>query len=707
MRRRRRKGIPFALIANAALALLLGGAFALDDIVESGSTSSSCSGKARIGASLYWCEGGGIMSMFYVKQHTWTVDCRCRGSHNDGETWFETSLAEKEAARRTSCESAQTAGVRDCESVRSCASAVVSSLHEKCTERVSQRSALPPGGREISSTLVPFANVNDGVCDAARNAGEPTWVVLDEPGTGACAPDGHFLCFNMVGAVDLLPASRVGDGVCDCCDASDEASDEAKWLREQLGRAQCVDECKELFQKEREKRMALRQKIEEGAAIAQVHRKRNEERIRDWKAQKEKLDASFKEASELRKRISDCAKHHGLREQRSVNLAAIRFARVKAKLARAHPGQAPPAVNLHAYSETDAPADTVDTSDFAKPSASAPTDAIVNYTSHALAAVHALRFASKTGDNLTLEQLLEIDELRIKRDATPSHKLPLRHKRKRVLFASLFASKIDARFVIEVASCALFGPLRYAWDFASGAAAKLLGPITSPPLTFAGSFVPKRAASALKNARKVFYTNVLKRTKIAWIASVLWDSGPVMRYYIWPTDDFIAPKLPHVVSLMSASNLLDDAVDTATQKAKEITKLIGIDFGPHQHLHSQCFSHKAGEYVYEFCPFKDVHQNQVNLGTFANWTNGGIGAAPTETRRACDVDASPETCALRYDDMLYADGTKCHNGVVRMTRVTFECGLTDTILALSEVSMCRYLLTFSTPSACIAAAARL
>ena len=53
--------------------------------------------------------------------------------------------------------------------------------------------------------------VNDNFCDCGN----------DEPGTGACA-DQPFVCPNVGATPKAVHASLVGDGLCDCCDGSDE-----------------------------------------------------------------------------------------------------------------------------------------------------------------------------------------------------------------------------------------------------------------------------------------------------------------------------------------------------------------------------------------------------------------------------------------------------------------------------------------------------
>lgn len=88
-----------------------------------------------------------------------------------------------------------------------------------------------------SDKVIPIDQVNDNYCDCPAVDGV---TITDEPGTGACK-NAVFYCKNHKFRATSIPASRVNDGVCDCCDGSDE------WLFPETGR--CKDTCKELGKK--------------------------------------------------------------------------------------------------------------------------------------------------------------------------------------------------------------------------------------------------------------------------------------------------------------------------------------------------------------------------------------------------------------------------------------------------------------------------
>ncbi|CAM9891445.1 unnamed protein product, partial [Choristocarpus tenellus] len=65
-------------------------------------------------------------------------------------------------------------------------------------------------------TVLAWDRVNDDYCDCPKDGS-------DEPGTSACNT-GAFHCVNHGHQEMRLASSRVGDGVCDCCDGSDETA---------------------------------------------------------------------------------------------------------------------------------------------------------------------------------------------------------------------------------------------------------------------------------------------------------------------------------------------------------------------------------------------------------------------------------------------------------------------------------------------------
>lgn len=94
-------------------------------------------------------------------------------------------------------------------------------------------------GRQIS-----VDKINDNYCDCPADGS-------DEPRTNACA-NGNFICLKWIKPFpESIPSGWVNDGVCDCCDGSDEwkmiksVTNLAVSLQNKIGRyvSPCPDQC--------------------------------------------------------------------------------------------------------------------------------------------------------------------------------------------------------------------------------------------------------------------------------------------------------------------------------------------------------------------------------------------------------------------------------------------------------------------------------
>ncbi len=121
----------------------------------------------------------------------------------------------------------------------------------------------------------------------------------DEPGTAAC-PNGSFYCSNRGFKPSLLVSSRVNDGICDCCDGSDE------WAM--VSGSPCKNNCDELGAAERIERERLEKVVQEGlrikAELAAQGSQLRKEKEQDIQKKKVELEALFAE-KEAKKAIKE------------------------------------------------------------------------------------------------------------------------------------------------------------------------------------------------------------------------------------------------------------------------------------------------------------------------------------------------------------------------------------------------------------------
>eukprot|EP01138_Halocafeteria_seosinensis_P000851 gb/GECG01000874.1/.p1 GENE.gb/GECG01000874.1/~~gb/GECG01000874.1/.p1 ORF type:complete len:462 (+),score=56.54 gb/GECG01000874.1/:1-1386(+) len=104
-------------------------------------------------------------------------------------------------------------------------------------------------------------------------------------------------------------------------------------------------------------------------------------------------------------------------------------------------------------------------------------------------------------------------------------------------------------------------------------------------------------------------------------------------------------------------------------------------------LVGRCFVHTKFPYTYNFCPFKNITQqdkeknSQVLLGLWKEWTS--------------ELSSSPV-----LPEQLYTDGQQCAIGH-RATTVELKCGNVNSLDSVKEPRSCEYTATFSSPLACL------
>jgi hypothetical protein len=112
----------------------------------------------------------------------------------------------------------------------------------------------------------------------------------------------------------------------------------------------------------------------------------------------------------------------------------------------------------------------------------------------------------------------------------------------------------------------------------------------------------------------------------------------------------------------------------------------------------QCVEHKAGDFVYELCPFGKATQTTPH-GTIA------LGAFVVEGGGGGEGEEEEEKGGGGGLVWRFTGGETCPNGVARSAVVHVECAPVAGLLAVSEPAPCAYRMRFGAAAACTAAEA--
>lgn len=129
-------------------------------------------------------------------------------------------------------------------------------------------------------------------------------------------------------------------------------------------------------------------------------------------------------------------------------------------------------------------------------------------------------------------------------------------------------------------------------------------------------------------------------------------------------------------------------VDTAKSSIKTLKEKMDKDYGPggvFRGFGDQCFEKSGGEFVYKLCPMQSATQGHTSLGTFKQYASQTYGSWGGKSD---------------YAKHEYEQGTYCHGGSSRRTDVILVCGAENIIKSVDEPSMCVYKMVFQTPAIC-------
>ena len=174
-------------------------------------------------------------------------------------------------------------------------------------------------------------------------------------------------------------------------------------------------------------------------------------------------------------------------------------------------------------------------------------------------------------------------------------------------------------------------------------------------------------------------------------------------------DEAAKAKEIHQTSVNNYKKLKKELEDIE-ELNKENEETLAYDYGPENALYSlkdRCIlSKELGAYQYELCPFKSAKQieparssSSVSLGTVVSSSSRPNSNSFVRLRSWNTHDLIHDIGKPVYQ-MQFSGGTKCWNGPKRSLKVTFFCGTEEIIANVDEPSMCEYSMEFTTPFAC-------
>nr|CCA24761.1 glucosidase 2 subunit beta putative [Albugo laibachii Nc14] len=546
---------------------------------------------------------------------------------------------------------------------------------------------------------------NDDYCDCEDDG-------KDEPGTSACSyilePLGNYHCADDRYMMQEVHSSKVNDGICDCCDGSDE------WLSSQSWKStSCPQTCANIafeskktasnyldfVRKGHERRqLDLHGPIQEAYKNIQLTIEKEKHEIGKLQALKKKVEV-YKEHEERVEalRILELAKESPPNPVEGENKteSSTEFNIGEEMSISNDPNEDSTKFTQESHGE-----------DYFKKSDSLPD------------------LDRKETEKLDLD--LDLAPITIpveKSDGTKISLFDYIHEQEKITY--IFSPAHEAQDEAEVKPQQIGSALQLNWRFTYLIILRTSGLLFSPIralvefVFFAPSMVLDLMVDSelvedwnltsllLRHILKRFYTDTLEKelhidsTETLYgvpeffgthrfgyttiICTSLSDANSMLRQKCARSSDSEAAiKSPEAESLRQILSHIDQELDRHKKVYESHLNAFNQDFGPQREfslLRNGCLKSHVGSYTYKFCAFQEVLQDQVNLGSFTNW----------------DHSTDPEA---QYTKMLFGGGAKCWNGPERSTVVELICGTTEEILSVDEPRTCEYRMVVSTHAAC-------
>jgi hypothetical protein len=169
----------------------------------------------------------------------------------------------------------------------------------------------------LLASKVESSTTNDDYCDDMMFG-------KDETGTSACAglskQPTFFVCKGSIYLKQRVPSSRVGDGVCDCCDGSDEAPSSS---------IQCPNNCAIQEAAEKERLINIQAKLHKGIELKQASLKIAHDELKNLRNANERLKIEGplldEKINEISSKVEDMKRLNGIQIEDKVKEAFVSY----------------------------------------------------------------------------------------------------------------------------------------------------------------------------------------------------------------------------------------------------------------------------------------------------------------------------------------------------------------------------------------------
>uniref|UniRef100_A0A7S2WID1 Glucosidase 2 subunit beta n=1 Tax=Rhizochromulina marina TaxID=1034831 RepID=A0A7S2WID1_9STRA len=586
------------------------------------------------------------------------------------------------------------------------------------------------GGRLIcdhGKRSVPPGRVNDDYCDCIHDG-------LDEISTGACAGVSantvDFWCHNEGFDAHFIPSSRVGDGICDCCDGEDEVF--ALWHGTQGGGAvsPCPNTCGERRQvmdlriSDMREGLAVRDKLLAGIDEVFHGERAKAEELAKQLSSVDALRASLLWFSAKETRIETTYMRYDLFDNWADGSARTRCV-VDSNKGKKH-GSSKKAKKAKKREEdetgeTSATDGDIPDACFEKP----PLPKVVEQSGSGSPREHILDdlyIERSGGEKFTVR--MQLERMKLKRNLPRTKQFPTRPmmRDQTTLFSWILnsnnarqrASQVGLHVVGLILSpvtltvgpflaVALNATESYLFPTVSEVEALAKVEEEVSDLDFkaepqASWFSPYRWMQLLNPFRSSYVQAAYRGLKkvlrsTVWARSIIWHTPATLMdlLFIEKSTAYkrdLLPRRAEAILLQRGEGVAFREGDRIKKEYSEIMDQVQEDWGPDGlwfPFRTKCYEKRLNQHSYSFCPFKEVREGTRSLGKFKEFQ---------QSRGASSANPA----------MLFADGDRkdCDPSFSRRrsARVEMACSSNFTILEVSEPRTCSFVMVFGTPIAC-------